>query len=60
VLRTRQYWFDFAGLEGIVHWFGAIAGFVVGVAGYVVYLSGRNASQPNTTMEPTARRAPGT
>jgi len=37
-LSVRQYWFDFAGLEGIAHWLAAFAGCIVGVIWSVAYL----------------------
>ena len=42
ILAMRQYWFDFAGLEGIAHWLAAFAGLIVGVASSAAYLSRRN------------------
>jgi hypothetical protein len=38
LLDLRQYWFDFAGVEGIAHWLGAFAGLIVGTVLSDVYL----------------------
>ena len=40
LLGVRRYWFDFAGLEAIAHWLGALGGGLIGVACSLVYLFG--------------------
>jgi hypothetical protein len=42
VRDVRQYWFDFAGLEGLAHWLAAFAGLMVGAALSVMFLIRRN------------------
>jgi hypothetical protein len=37
-LRIRRYWFDVAGLEGIAHWLGALAGGLVGTIWSAAYI----------------------
>ena len=46
-LGMRQYWFDFAGLEGIAQWFGAFGGLIVGTALSLAYLVRQNRARRN-------------
>ena len=38
LLALRQYWFDFAGVEGIAHWLAGLAGLIVGTVSSAAYL----------------------
>ena len=39
LLDVRRYWWDFAGIEGLAHWFGGLLGMVIGFCCVGVFAS---------------------
>lgn len=62
LLGARRYWWDFAGVEGIAHWLGGVAGAIAGVACSLAFLLLRTAGRRrlrNTVDSPGQRRPVG-